>query len=68
MTQLTTAQKIVKSFANESWEVQMGAVELAFMEGLISNEEHSQLSSWYFGTQTQVRELEKAQLFGEVFA
>lgn len=68
MAQLTTAQKIVKSFAKDSWEVQMGAVELALMEGLISNAEHTQLTAWYSATQAQVRELEKAQLFGEVFA
>lgn len=68
MTQLTTAQKIIKSFANDSWQTQMGAVELAFIEGLISNTEHTQLTAWYSATQAQVRELEKSQLFGEVFA
>ena len=65
---MNTAQKIVKKFSKESWQTKMGAVELAYMEELITSAEHTTLTQWYMADKAQVQALEEAILFDEVFA
>lgn len=62
------AKRVLNAFKNDTWQEKQAVVEALYMLGHLNNEEHTQLTKWCMHTKHKVREIEEAELFGEVYA